>query len=151
MNKKGSIKNFWNKIWKLIVPSRRQIKNLFVLILFLEALRLIGPYIFKIIVDRVVDFKIEEINIILFLIALMFAFNQIVSLIDYLIDKKLFKVISDIIAYLSNNAHKKMVFLGLEYHEKENTGNKIIKIRRGIDKIENLLGNFFWEVAPTVF
>jgi len=41
--------------------------------------------------------------------------------------------------------------LSLGYHEKENTGSKVIKITRGIDKIDNLFGNFFWEVAPTIF
>ena len=43
-----------------------------------------------------------------------------------------------------------MVELGLSYHEKENTGNKIFKIQRGIDKITDLLGNFFWDVGPTI-
>ena len=41
--------------------------------------------------------------------------------------------------------------MSLGYHEKENTGSKVIKITRGIDKIDNLFGNFFWEVAPTIF
>jgi ABC-type multidrug transport system fused ATPase/permease subunit len=27
----------------------------------------------------------------------------------------------------------------------------VVKISRGVDKIDNLFGNFFWEVAPTVF
>lgn len=151
MNKQKSIKNFWKKIWQLIAPSQRQIMNLFVLILLLEFIRLIGPYILKIVIDKITNFNVQEMDVILFLIVLMFISNQLASFFDYFADRKIFDVSSDIITYLSNNAHKKMVFLSLEYHEKENTGSKIIKINRGIDKIDNLLGNFFWEVAPTIF
>lgn len=43
-----------------------------------------------------------------------------------------------------------MVSLGLGYHEKENTGNKIFKIQRGIDRIIDLVSNIFWEVGPTI-
>jgi ABC-type multidrug transport system fused ATPase/permease subunit len=81
----------------------------------------------------------------------MFLANQVFSLLDFVADKKIFKILGGIITYLANDAHKKMVFLSLGYHEKENTGSKIIKINRGIDKIDTLFGNFFWEVAPTIF
>jgi ABC-type multidrug transport system fused ATPase/permease subunit len=43
-----------------------------------------------------------------------------------------------------------MVFLSLGYHEKENTGNKITKIERGMNKIIELLVNLSWEVIPTM-
>ena len=47
-------------------------------------------------------------------------------------------------------AQEKLVSLSLNYHEKENTGNKIIKIDRGIQKVLDLIGNFAWDVAPTL-
>lgn len=149
--KKFSLKSFWVKIWKLLEPSQGQIKIVLVLILFFEAVRLIGPYLLKIIIDKITVFNLEEINIILVLIIAMFLINQFVSIVDYFADRKIFVVLTDAVTYLSNNAHRKMVFLSLGYHEKENTGSKIIKISRGVDKIENLFGNFFWEVAPTIF
>ena len=149
--KKFSLKSFWVKIWKLLEPSQGQIKIVLVFILSLEAVRLIGPYLLKIIIDKITAFNVEEINVILVLIALMFLINQLISIVDYFADRKILSVLIDVIAYLSNNAHKKMVFLSLGYHEKENTGSKIIKISRGVDKIDNLFGNFFWEVAPTIF
>jgi len=33
------------------------------------------------------------------------------------------------------------MYLSLSYHEKENTGNKITKIERGVSKIVDLLDN----------
>jgi len=149
--KKFDIKSFWVKTWKLLEPSHRQIKHVLILLFFVETMNLVGPYILKIIIDKITKLEMAEIGVILFLIALMFSVNQIVSIIDYFADKKILSILADAMYYLSNNAHKKMVFLSLGYHERENTGNKIVKISRGIDKIDTLFGNFFWEVAPTTF
>jgi ABC-type multidrug transport system fused ATPase/permease subunit len=146
------LRSFWKKLWRLLTPSHRAIINLLIFTLLLEILRLIGPYILKLIIDIITsNFNAEMIGRIVWLIVIMLLSNQAMSLLDYLVDKKVFITLVDAIYYLSSNAHKKMVFLSLGYHEKENTGNKIVKIIRGVDKIDNLFGNFFWEVAPTIF
>jgi ABC-type multidrug transport system fused ATPase/permease subunit len=117
----------------------------------MEVVHLGGPYMLKIIIDKIANFDPAQLGIILLLVGAMFLANQVFSLLDFVADKKIFKILGGIITYLANDAHKKMVFLSLGYHEKENTGSKIIKINRGIDKIDTLFGNFFWEVAPTIF
>jgi ABC-type multidrug transport system fused ATPase/permease subunit len=142
---------FWRSIWKLLEPSQKQIKNLLVLIVVMEIIRLAGPYILKLVIDKVTNFDATQLGNILILIGIMFLINQGLSFIDYIADLKIFRILADADAYLANNALRKMVFLSLGYHEKENTGSKVIKINRGVDKIDTLLGNFFWEVAPTVF
>lgn len=145
-------KGFWKKLWGLLAPSHKAIFQLFTAILFLELVRLIGPYLLKIIIDIITsNFSAETIREIIWLSLGMFLSNQFWSIGDYFVDKKIFATLTDIISYLANDAHRKMVFLSLGYHEKENTGNKIVKINRGVDKIDNLFGNLFWEVAPTVF
>ena len=151
LEKKIDLKAFWVKIWKLLEPSRTQIKKLLILIFFLEGVQLIGPYLLKMIIDKLTVFDVAQIGVIVALIGLMFLINETSSFLNYFADKKIFRILVDAVAYLSNNALHKMVFLDLGYHEKENTGNKIIKIKRGVDKVENLFGNFFWEVAPTIF
>ncbi|MFZ2881608.1 MAG: ABC transporter ATP-binding protein [Candidatus Moraniibacteriota bacterium] len=148
---KIDLKGFWVRIWKLLKPSRKQIIYLSLLIMVMEVVHLVGPYMLKIIIDKITTFDVAQLRSILILIAGMFLVNQIFSLIDYFADRKIFDILVDVISYLSINAHKKMVFLGLGYHEKENTGSKIIKINRGVDKIDDLCSNFFWEVAPTIF
>ena len=132
-------------------PSHKQITRLLVLTMALEIVNLAGPYILKVVIDKITNFNAEQMGIILGLVILMFLVNQFISIIDYFRDRKVFDILTDALSYLANNAHKKMVFLSLGYHEKENTGSKVIKITRGIDKIDNLFGNFFWEVAPTIF
>ena len=151
VEKKINLKDFWVKIWKLLEPSRAQIKRLLILILFLEGVQLVGPYLLKMVIDKLTVFDMAQLGMIVLLVVFMFLINEATSLLNYLADKKIFKILVDVKAYISNNALHKMVFLDLGYHEKENTGNKVIKINRGVDKVENLFGNFFWEVAPTVF
>jgi len=141
---------FWSRLWSLIAPSHKQIIYLFVLIIVYELFRFVGPYLLKRIIDLIAGFKPEHIKDILVFIALILVFDLVVALIDYFADKEIFKIITEAENYLSVNAQTKMVKLGLSYHERENTGNKIFKIQRGIDKIVDLLSNSFWEVGPTI-
>ena len=98
--KKFDLKSFWVKIWKLLEPSQGQIKIVLVLILSLEAVRLIGPYLLKIIIDKITAFNIEEVNIILVLIVVMFLINQFVSIVDYFADRKIFKILVNMSSFI---------------------------------------------------
>jgi len=144
-------RQFWLKLWNLLDPVHRKIIKLLAMILFLELSRLAGPYILKLIIDLITNFKAEELGRIAGLIILMFFSNQFLSVIDYFADLRIFDILVTMQSHLSNSSFGKMVNLDLGYHEKENTGNKIFKIQRGVEKINDLLGNMFWEVAPTAF
>lgn len=144
-----NINGFWVRIFKLLKPSHRHMAGLVSLIVIIEGVRLIGPFILKLIIDLITKFSPTEIPRLLILVGAMFAANQSTSLLGFLEDRKIFRLLIDVEKYLSNNAFSKMVSLSLGYHEKENTGNKITKIQRGVGKIEDLLGSFFWDVAPT--
>lgn len=151
-NKKNFIKNkgFWLELWQLLAPSKKRIKSLVVLIIAFELVRLVGPYILKIIIDKLVNFKPEDLILIFYLILLMFFSEEVNSLLHYFKDKIVFRLITDVEYYLPVNAQRKLVFLNLSYHESENTGNKIIKIEKGVLKIIDLLINMSWEVIPTL-
>lgn len=146
---KLTMKIFWNNLWALIKPSHKQLKRLFVLIIFLEIVKLVSPFILKLIIDLILAFKPEDIMKILVLVASMFGANQFSSLLDYIWGKKGLEIFADIEFYLPAKAHKKMVNLSLGYHERENTGNKITRIQRGVMKIVELLHSMVWEVIPT--
>ncbi len=151
MQKEINLKQFSNQLWALLKPSRQKIIILVFLIILVEALQLIGPYILKIIIDLILDFKTEGLGSISFWIIAMFMSNQIASLFAYVKDRRSLDIVTDSDYYLANNAQSKMVELSLSYHEKENTGNKIVKIQRGIDRIRDLLLSLLWEVIPTFF
>lgn len=156
MNKEKTTKNFstkrfLKKLWSLLEPIHKTIYRIVFWTILLEGTRLISPYLFKIIIDTIINFQTEKISLITGLAIGMLMINQITSFFTFFMGKGIFKMMASTIEMLNNNAHKKMVFLDLAYHEKENTGNKIIKIQQGVEKINNLLVNFFWEVLPTIF
>lgn len=147
---KTDIKGFWLRLWKLLAPLQKQMKILLGFIVVFEAFRLIGPYLLKLIIDSLTNFSTDEILPIIYLIVLMFLSEQFTSLLDYYKDKIIFKLLVKIEYYLPVEAEKKLVYLSLSYHEKEGTGNKIIKIERGLQKIIDLIANMSWEVGPTL-
>ena len=144
------MRKFWQRLWRLIAPSHRHIIYLFILISAYEIFKFVGPYLLKRIIDLIADFRPEHIKDILVFIALILVFDLVVAIIDYFVDKESFKILAEVERYLAVNAQTKMVRLGLAYHERENTGNKMFKIRRGVDKIIELLMNSFFEVGPTI-
>lgn len=148
--KKQKIINFWPKLWNLLAFVRRQIYFLLFFIVLIESLKLIGPYILKNIIDKLISFQAEELKNIVFLIILMFASEQSTAIINLFKDRRIFKILIDIEYELLVMAQKKLVSLPLDYHERENTGSKLAKIERGIFKISELLGNISFEVAPTL-
>jgi ABC-type multidrug transport system fused ATPase/permease subunit len=148
---KFDIRGFWKRLWELLDFVHPQIKKLAIFIIFIELFRLLGPYILKLIIDQITNFSPEKIGKLVLLIIAMFLANQVVSIMAYFEDRRIIRILADVESGLNNNAQRNMVFLDLNYHERENTGNKILKISRGIMKIVELLGNFFWEVFPTIF
>lgn len=151
MKKEVDLKKFVKQLWFLLKPSRRKIYWLVFWAVLVEILHLIGPYILKIIIDLILEFKAEDIQMISLWIVAMFVANQIASFFGYVKDRKSLEIVADTDYYLANDAQNKMVSLDLAYHEKENTGNKIVKIDRGIDRIRELLLSLFWEIIPTFF
>lgn len=145
------MRGFWVRLWRLVTPSHSLIKKVLILIMFGELVRLGGPYLLKFIIDEIASFSPEKLFKIGALIFAMFLVNQFYSLLDWRADKRIFNILNDIESYLPSQAHRQMMFLDLGYHERENTGSKITKIQRGVDRISNLFNNFFWEVAPTIF
>jgi len=151
MKKEVNLKKFISQLWFLLKPSRRKIFWLVFLAIIVEAVQMIGPYILKIIIDLILEFKTEDFITIAWWIGGMFAANQLASVFSYFKDRKALEITADAEYYLANDAQSKMVELSLSYHEKENTGNKVTKIERGIDRIRELLLSLFWEIIPTFF
>jgi len=142
-------KRFWVELWKLLKPFRRLFLTIFVIIILTAGLELVNPYILKLLIDGLSGFKTEDLWYLIQLIIFYIIVSEGRALVDYFSDRRILNVIVKVEYYLGVRAQEKLVSLSLGYHEKENTGSKIVKIERGIDKISEFLNNIFWEVAPT--
>ncbi len=144
-------RSFWLELKDLIKPYHSEIRKIFALIILLDLSLFLSPYIFKLIIDRLTHFNKGEIGQIIFLVILMFLADQLVNILNFWRNKKSFNVLNKIEYYLATKVYKKLLELSLVYHEKENTGNKIAKVKGGLFKIVNFLEILFWETIPVVF
>ena len=83
MKKEVNLKKFVKQLWFLLKPSRRKIFWLVFLVIIVEAIQMIGPYILKIIIDLILEFKAEDFILIAWWIGGMFLANQIASVFSY--------------------------------------------------------------------
>jgi len=141
---------FWAELWQLLKPFRKLFSTISAFILVLAVLDLFSPYILKLLIDGLNGFDLTNLLFLVQLIVLYLATNQIHSILDYFADRRILKLLVEIEYSLGIKSQAKLVSLDLGYHERENTGAKIVKIERGIDKISQFLNNIFWEVAPTI-
>ncbi len=145
------MENFWKNLWELLTPVHNRFLLLASLMVLIELVKLAGPYILKLIIDTITTTGVEQIEYIGILIIGMFVATQTSSFIFYFVGRQSIAVSVIAQSYLFKKAQEKLVLLDLQYHEKENTGNKVGKIHRGVDKISNLLDNLLWDVIPTAF
>ncbi len=151
-NKKPSLGwgEFWRAFWHLLSPFRRLIKWIILVTVIAAILDLIKPYILKLLVDQLYNFANADLHLLLWLIALYLGSDQVRSLVQYFDDRAILRLLVKIEYYLGLKAQAKLLDLSLGYHERENTGGKIVKIERGVDRISQLVNSIGWEVAPTL-
>jgi len=140
---------FWHELWLLMKPYKKLFKSISILIVCISILDLFSPYILKLLIDGLNGFDLDNLLFLVQLIVLYFATNEFHSFLDYLSDRRVLRLLVEVEYDLGIKAQEKLVSLDLGYHERENTGAKIVKIERGVDKISQFINNIFWEVGPT--
>lgn len=143
-------RGFWTDFWVLLRPFRQFFLKITVILLFIGGLDLLKPYLLKVVIDNLNNFDKDRLFFLLKLIALYLTTEELRSFIHYFSDRKILRLLVEVEYGLGMKAQEKLVSLSLGYHEKQNTGAKIIKIEKGVDKISEFLNNFFWEFLPTV-
>jgi ABC-type multidrug transport system fused ATPase/permease subunit len=141
---------FWRELWRLLRDFRGLFKSILLIIILAAIFDLGKPYILKLVIDGLYGFDKEHLFSLLKLIILYLLTDEVRSFIQYLGDRRILALLVKSEYYLGLKAQEKLVALSLGYHERENTGGKIIKIERGVDKISEFVNNVFWEVLPTL-
>lgn len=143
-------RRFWVELWRLLSPFRPLFRSIVAITILAAGLNLAKPYILKLLIDSLSNFDAFSLVYLLQLIGLFWAADQTRSFIRYLNDRNILRLLVEVEYFLGLRAQEKLVSLSLGYHERENTGSKIAKIERGVDRISQFLNNFFWEVLPTL-
>jgi ABC-type multidrug transport system fused ATPase/permease subunit len=141
---------FWTELWSLLRPFKKLFLLVFVMAIFTALLDLVKPYILKWLIDGLTNFNSSDLKNLLKLIALYILTDQFRSLVQYFNDRRILLLLVKVEYFLGMKSQEKLLDLSLGYHEKENTGNKIVKIERGADKISKFIENVSWEMMPTL-
>jgi len=141
------IKNFW----KLVGPEQRAMKLGFYWLIVTQLLALAFPYFLKLIFDdlpEVLKSGTISTRLICFII-IMFAVKISAILVTLFVKETIFiKGVIRLEAWWPVLAQSKLLALSLGYHERENTGKKISKIEKGIERMVEICVKLSWDILP---
>ncbi len=138
--------------WHLIATERKVILIAVGLLATVEALALCFPLLVRALVDRLPSVMVQGITVdIILLVVALFAARTVMLVIRRFMQEPIF--ISALIR-LENlwprMALEKLLALSLRYHERENTGRKIAKVNKGVEKLVGMLDALFYTLMPAL-
>lgn len=140
-------------LWKLIAVERKRIIAAALILVVVELMGLSMPLIFKELVDYLPTVALQGItSYVLALVVCMFVIRiTMLVLRRYLQEPIFLKAIIRLENYWPVVAHEKLLALSIGYHEQENTGRKIAKVNKGVEKLVGMLADLFWTLLPALF
>lgn len=143
--------NFIQKIWLLMKPFHRDFYNIALITIVFQVVRMAGPYIFGKILDLLISTKgLLSLQTAGLVVGGLIGVRVLSLILDYIIDIVLVRLLWKSEQYVSRQTFNKFLELSLDYHEKENTGNKINVVNKGRDKLIDLLATYGWNFQPVV-
>ncbi len=143
--------NIFQKIWLLLRSFHRDFYIIGAITVVFQLVRMAGLFLFAKILDLIINSHggINWQTAALILGSLIGV--RIFSLItDYVLDIVVVSLLWKTEQFVSRETYNKLLQLSLDYHEKENTGNKINIVNKGKDKLIDLLATFGWNFQPVV-
>lgn len=126
---------------------KKNIFLVFCLTIVLNSFGISNNYVMKMIFDGLA--KGSVVGSLLILIFAYCAIKIVWALLDHFVKESLFvKTIVKLENGWPIKVQEKMLSLSLQYHERENTGEKIEKIRKGCDRLVEVTGLVFWSILP---
>lgn len=143
--------NFLQKIWLLLKPFHKDFYSIGLITIIFQIVRMAGPFIFGKILDLLIASNgLLTFKVAAFVVGGLVGVRVLSLIIDYVIDIVLVRLLWKSEQFVSRETFNKLLELSLDYHEKENTGNKINIVNKGRDKLVDLLATYGWSFQPVV-
>lgn len=134
-------------LWQMTGEHKKNIFLVFCLIAIFNTLGTFNNYVLKLIFDEMAkDFAIKSLIVLILAycaIKFLWAFLE-----HYVKEPRFLKTIIKLENCWPIKVQEKLLALSLQYHERENTGEKIEKIRKGCDRLVEVTGLVFWSIFP---
>ena len=132
-------------------PFHRDFYLIISVTIVFQVVRMAGPYIFGKILDLLISTKgLLTFQTAAFVIGGLIGVRILSLIIDYAVDIILVRLLWKSEQYVSRATFNKLLQLSIDYHERENTGNKINIVNKGRDKLIDLLATYGWNFQPVV-
>ncbi len=143
--------NFVQKIWHLMKPFHKELYYIVFITILFQTVRMGSPYIFGKILDLLISTKgLLSFSSVAYVIGGLIGIRVLSLILDYISDIVVVMLLWKSEQYISRKTFNKLLELSLDYHEKENTGNKINIINKGRDKLIEVLATYGWNFQPVV-
>ena len=138
--------------WRLVAPERNRILAAMGVLAAVETTALGIPLFFKTLVDYLPVIYAEGITAYaLTLVVMMFVVRLITLVLRRFVQEPLFlRAIIRLENLWPTAALTKLLGLSVGFHERENTGRKIAKVSKGVEKLVAILVDLFWGLAPAL-
>lgn len=134
-------------LWQMSGEHKKNIFVIFCLTIALNGFGISVNYVMKLIFDELA--KKSAAGNLLILIAAYCVIRIIWALCDHFVKESRFiKTLVKLEHLWPQRVQAKMLSLSLQYHERENTGEKIEKIRRGCNRLAEVMNTVFWSILP---
>lgn len=148
-SKKVKDQNFIQRIWTLMKPFHKDFYQILFITVFFQILRMGGPYIFGKILDLLISTKgLLTFRAAAFVVGGLIGVRVLSLVIDYILNIIFVRLLWKSEQFVSRKSFNKLLELSLDYHERENTGNKINIINKGRDKLIDFLVAYGWNFQP---
>ncbi|MEK7628594.1 MAG: ABC transporter ATP-binding protein [Patescibacteria group bacterium] len=138
-------------LWKLSVSEHPRLVSAGIALVVAEILGLGVPLIFKEIVDRLTQQGMAMSTLLIILMSLMLVLRLASVAIRRFVQEPLFlKAVIRLENEWPVMAHKKLLELSTGYHDRENTGRKIAKVNKGVERLVAMVADTFWMLLPAL-
>lgn len=140
-------------LWRLIGKERKRIALAIALVILGESLSLTWPLILKALIDYYPTIARQGFDRhVLWLTALMVGAGTAMLVLRRFVQEPIFvKALWHLENHWPKAAQEKLLALSLGFHQRENTGRKIAKVNKGVEKLVNIIGSAFWSLLPSAF
>lgn len=132
-------------------PFHKDFYHIVLITIVFQIFRMAAPFLFGKVLDLLIttngalDWKTAG-----FIVAGLIGVRVLSLVMDYAIDIVVVFLLWKGEQFISRQSFNKLLELSLDYHEKENTGNKLNIVNKGRDKLIDLLATYGWNFQPVV-
>lgn len=141
-------------LWKLLGTEQRSLRRVVLWGIGIRALALLTPLFMKMIFDEMHTRSPEQLlNQTVWWLISGLVVGQVISLVlhHFYKERRFLASMIKLENWWPVQAQAKLLELSMSYHERENTGKKIAKINKGVDRLVEVMTQLFWDFFPQLF